>query len=95
MKTMNEMASASMIVLFFIIIFLGVFAWMGSGFVVDKLVKTQTDMAQGGMPMSQDRLNLTNWLLIGFQAILVLGIVLPVIVYAVAVSRRRDDSLVM
>ena len=91
----NEDGSASVILLFFITIFLGIFVWIGSGYVVDILTSTQNAMVSTTFPMSQDRLNTTNWLVIGFKALPTLGIVMPMIVYTISVARRREDSVVM
>jgi TRAP-type C4-dicarboxylate transport system permease small subunit len=88
-------ASASVIMLFIVTIFLGLLVWAGTGLVVDKIVDTQNGMITSDLPMSQDRLNTTNWLILGFRALPVLGITIPMIIYSIGVARRRDDSVVM
>jgi hypothetical protein len=93
MKQLNEEGSTSMMISFLTIIFGGVFAWIGSGYIVDKLVESGIAFnAASSIPMSMERANTINWLTTGFQLIIVLGIVLPAIVYAVVIAKRRSQS---
>jgi hypothetical protein len=91
---LNEEASAGLMISIVLIIFGGAFVWMGAGYVIDILVHLQNGMVTSALPMSADRLNTTNYLIFGFQAMLTLGIIAPAIVYAVAVAKRRDYSVV-
>jgi len=91
---LNDDASASMVILFFVMIVLPVFLWIGSGYLVDLLIHQQTMMISASLPISQDRINTTNFLLLGFRGLLVVGITLPAIVYSIVVSRRQEASMV-
>ena len=91
---MNEEASAGLMMTIVGIIFGGALVWMGAGYVIDILIHMQAGMISASLPISQDRINTTNFLLMGFQAMLTLGIIAPAIVYAIVVSKRRSFSVV-
>lgn len=82
-----------MIVSFIFILFGGIFAWIGAGMVWDKLIAGSIAVSSNsGMPVSVDRVNTINFLSTGFQMLIVIGIVLPAIIYAIVIARRRDPS---
>jgi hypothetical protein len=69
------------------------FAWIGAGLVWDKLIAGSIAFnANSAIPMSVDRVNTINALSTGFQLLVVIVIVLPAIVYAIIIARRRDPS---
>jgi hypothetical protein len=95
MKRLDENGSTSMIISFITIIFGGIFAWIGAGYVVDKLIASGIAFnAASSIPMSMERANTINWLTTGFQLLIVLGVVLPAIVYAIVVAKRNAESQV-
>ena len=95
MKTMNDEGSTSMIISFITIIFGGIFTWIGAGYVIDKILASGIAFnAATSIPMSVERANTINWLATGFQMLIVLGVVLPAIVYSIIVAKRNQESQV-
>ena len=90
----NEDGSVAMIAWVPITIMLALFIWIALGKVVDLLATFQNKFAAANpsIPVSPDRVMYTGWMLTGYQALLLVGIVLPILYYAIIVSRRRNDS---
>jgi hypothetical protein len=79
---------------FILVLFTALFVWAGLGKVLDMLTSYQAMyiLANPSMPVSSDRMQVTTWMIAGWGAVLVLGIVLPLIFYAVVIAKRRIDS---
>jgi hypothetical protein len=79
---------------FILVLFTALFVWIGLAKVTDMLTAFQAGyiLANPSMPVSSDRMQVTTWMIAGWGAVLVLGIVLPLLYYAIIVAKRRIDS---
>ena len=79
---------------FILVLFTALFVWEGLGKAIDMLTSFQAGyiLANPSMPLSSDRMQVTTWMIAGWGAVLVLGIVLPLLYFSIIVAKRRIDS---
>lgn len=72
------------------------FVWIALGVVFDKLTTFQYAFAMSNpaLPVSQDRVNVTTWMIQGWWAWLVFGIILPIIFYGIKTAKERRDGVI-
>ena len=85
------MSTATIVNAIFIIL-IGSFAWIGAGAMIDKIEESGLLLTTQGLPMSVERYNAITWMHYGFQLLLVLGIIVPVIIYSIILAKRRSSS---
>ena len=90
----NEDGSVAMILWIPATLFLGLFLWVSLSKVFDLLTNFQNHwaLANPNMPVSPDRVMYTQWMIWGWQSLLLFAIVLPVLYYAIIVARRKTNS---
>jgi hypothetical protein len=91
---LDDSASSAMLAWFIVIFLFSLFVWIGLGVVTDKLTVFQFEFSQANtnIPVSQDRVNITTWMIQGYWAWLVFGIIIPIMFYAIVVAKRRMDA---
>jgi Na+/proline symporter len=94
MKHIGDGGSVAMIFWVPITIGFALFLFIGLGKVVDLLTQFQNHFqaANPSLPVSAARIQTTGWMITGFQALLVIGILLPVIYYAIITSKKRTNN---
>jgi hypothetical protein len=91
----REEASAAMMAYFVLGVFFLLFATIGLWAIFDKMVVFQTDMitlTNSTMPVSAERITTTNFLIQAQYALPILGIVLPLLFFAVIMSWRKGSG---
>lgn len=90
---LDENASVTMEIWIVVILFFGLFLWIGCGVVMDRLSGFQNAFAaSSSLPVSSDRVWLTGMMINGYWALLIFAILLPILFYAIVVAKRRIDS---
>lgn len=92
----NDEGSAAVLAWFVVVLLILLFVWIGLSVATDKLTNFQNAFAAANpqIPVSQDRVNVTTWMISGWWAWVLFGIVIPVIWYSIIVAKRRQDSMV-
>ena len=92
----SEDGSTSILVWMVVIIFFGLFTWICLGVVNDKLTNFAFAFSQANpnIPVSQDRVNITNWMIQGWWAWPLIGLILPTIYYTIIISKKRQDTII-
>lgn len=90
----NEDGSVSMIFWVPATLGLGLFLIIALGKVVDLLTQFQAHFALSNpsLPVSADRITYTGYMITGFWAIIIVGLLIPVLYYAILVAKRRTQS---
>jgi len=90
----NEEGSVAMILWIPATLFLGLFLWVSLSKVFDLLTNFQNHwaLANPNIPVSPDRAMYTGFMILGWQSLLIFGLVLPVLLYALLVAKRRTNS---
>ncbi len=97
---LNEEASTGYLAYFIICLFVGIFLYIALGPAFDLTLGifnsqiTAANMAGAVLPVSQERIDTINFLIIFIRSIRFLVIILPLIIYGIIVAlRNRDDSI--
>ena len=92
----NDQASAAILVWFVVMIMILLFVWIGLSVATDRLTSFQNAFAAANpdIPVSQDRVNITTWMISGWASWVLFGIIIPVIWYSIIIAKRRQDGMV-
>jgi hypothetical protein len=94
LSKLNEEASAAGMAWFVVILLFSLFLWEGLGVVMDRMAAFQNTFAAGNsfIPVSADRVQVTQQMQLGWSAFILFGILLPIMVYIIIVAKRRIDG---
>ena len=91
---LTDEASATMVLWVPIVLIASLALWIFLGRVMDVLANVQYSFAAAnpGIPVSADRVMISQWFISGYQSLLIASILLPILIYSIIVAKRRIDG---
>jgi hypothetical protein len=92
---LDDEGSISGIAYFVIVLFVSLFAYIGLGEVVDRMLLVNIALnstINGSIPVSVERVNTLNSLVTGVKVFPLIGSLIPLILYSWVVAKRRAGS---
>jgi len=94
LKQFGDEASAALSAWLIVILGVSTFLWIALSVVIDRLGTFQNSFAAstGFIPVSSDRVQVTQWMQMGWASFILLGILLPIIFFVIIRAKSRVDT---
>ena len=94
LRPLDDEASAGFLLYAGVALFFLGFLFIATGVMVDNLVTAENALITSDLPVSQDRIDVINFILLVFKAWPLGGIIVPLGLYMVIVGIREKNSVV-
>jgi hypothetical protein len=94
MKKIGDGGSVAMIFWVPITAGLGLFLWIALAKCVDLLTNFQNHFqaANPNLPVSAARIETTQWMITGYQSLIIISILLPILYFAIITAKKRTNN---